>query len=213
MSTEGTVLKYQKARQQAMEPYGQSEDEVRQVAADHDLSEALTEVLVAVAIHWKKDNDAFSRVLEGVYHDTGNTVAERALAAENASSRYFFDGEPLKGLEWSWRSQVLVRELSGSDAALLTIKLDYGVWDTTDVEPTQKQRDNAMWQLINLGGFDASGRVAAWVKELDTSDPDQHAGAVSWLEAVIAMDVEATAVNIFNYNWCNKKLEELRAGA
>lgn len=203
----GTLFSYQKARQRAMELEEKSEVAIRAIAAEHKLSEAFTKILVAVTTLWKVDNEGFSTVLEAVYADAQNTPEERALAAENASSRYFFDGATLQGLEWSWRSAELTPFCrDANDVVLLKAKLDFGVWDNTSVEPTLEAVRAALDTLIRLGSYDAPGRVKASLDRFDAAEQ------IRWLERVTQLSPQDTAANVYYLNWCRRALAD-RAGA
>jgi len=194
----GKILKYQKARQVAMATGAPPPEEVAQA---QNLSPGFTRILVAVVGWWKKDNVKFAEILEGVYNNLENNPAERALAAENVKSAK--TGE--ERLLWANRALALVPELGMKDGRLIEVKTNFGLWDDGLKEYSFDEVRDALNFLIEIGSFDAPGRVLSWGKKLE-DDGDSYVG---WLEQVTALSTDDTAANIYWMGKCTEKLHEL----
>ncbi len=184
-----------------------TEEALRVLAVRHCLTVPLTEILFAVILKWKRDMYGFRKAVLGVYSSATDPFA-KALAIEYLSS--VFDGEDRRG--WSKLARDVALGLDEPNRSLLTAKAMFGLWDSGLEEFTRDQVRDALGLFIEHGAYDAAGRTLWFADEvLDVGDDADRAEAIELLGRVVALDLEATACNVYYHGKCQKMLSELTA--
>lgn len=210
MNGDGILLAYDAARREAMIEKGNVSP--AEIAAKHNLSTAFSAILVSVIEDWDKgdDNNDFFKVMSGIYRDTGNDPAARALAAEHASSCFKEDERS----KWSATALLFSYQLAEQDAQHLAASTIFGLWDCADKTISPDEVHHGLNLMIILGAYNAPGRINWWVSMLELQfedNPAAKAEAIEWLEELIERAEEEHAFNEYHLGKSRAKLAELIA--